>query len=121
MVSLFLLGVFQKDKLKMIVFDDADTVATTELIGKLMVASCQKVYVTSTSFEVDNAVEMKMLVDEQLLPHKIHHYYAKCPDNNDKIKFIKKLSAQLFQMKSDGKLIIFCNVINEIFSQITKF
>lgn len=70
-VSFGLLGVFSLTNLKIIVFDDADTVASTQLVKKIMVANCQKVFISSTHVRLNNVVTMKFMPNNRLLPENI--------------------------------------------------
>lgn len=109
-VSFGLLGVFSLTNLKIIVFDDADTVASTQLVKKIMVANCQKVFISSTHVRLNNVVTMKFMPNNRLLPENIDQFYAKCTTMTEKIQYVKEICRRLQKYK-DGKVIIFSNVI----------
>lgn len=109
-VSFGLLGVFSLTNLKIIVFDDADTVASTQLVKKIMVAKCQKVFISSTHVRLNNVVTMKFVPNNRLLPENIDQFYAKCTTMTEKIQYVKEICRGL-QKYRDGKVIIFSNVI----------
>lgn len=96
-LGLLYLGVFKLNDLNIIVFDDADIVATGETWKKLKDTDCQKVYVSSTKINIENVIQM----DFSFPNVNTNHYWAKCQNLDEKINFIRVVSAEI--RRSDPK------------------
>lgn len=109
-VSFSLLGIFKLQLLKMIVFDDADYVVTSQLVKTLLVAKCQKVFISTSHFKIGHELfMMKLLVDSQSFFH-MQHFYMKCTNDEVKMESVKKICEEVRRNDSVGKAIIFCDV-----------
>lgn len=113
-LGLLYLGVFKLNDLNIIVFDDADIVATGETWKKLKVTDCQKVYVSSTKIHIESVTQM----DFSFPYLNTNHYWAKCLNLDEKINFIRAVSTEI--RRSEPKIIIFCNVRSLISNNLLK-
>lgn len=123
-ISFYLLGIFKMNDLAIVVFDDADTTATTvmikdQILNKLP-ANCQKVFIASNKMRplIDNLVEMKFFVDDNVFPHNIDNYFVECASNR-KYEVIKALCVEANNDRANGKIIIFFTVRFAVFSCTT--
>lgn len=110
-VSFSLLGIFKLQLLKMIVFDDADYVVSTKLVQTLLVANCQKVFISTSHFKIGHEMFlMKLLVDSQSF-FNIQHFYMKRANDEAKMESVEKICEEVRRNDSIGKAIIFCDII----------
>lgn len=101
--SFGMLGVFDKQKLKVVVLDDADIVASSKRIKEDLLqrlpSTCQRLYMSSghKPNHIKNVTEMTLLVDGSPLPRSIDHFFVRC---SDVLKhYVLKCTDQQMQME----------------------
>lgn len=103
-VSLRLLGVFVTNSLKLVVFDDADSVAFSNLVKEQLIAKlptkCQKLFMSShvnKLLGIGNVKEAKFLVDKTVWSKHIDNYFVKCNNSGEQTFLVlQALSEEIY-------------------------
>lgn len=112
--GLRLLGIYKPKNLSVVVFDDADVVASgnavKELINKLP-SQCQKLFMSSHSNKLFKfPVMIKFLNDETAFPHHIDNYFFECSRAVWKFSVLQALSEEIYKDGANGQIVVFFNV-----------
>lgn len=112
-IAFGMLDVFNPKQLKIVVFDDGDITASSKRINddflRKLPSKCQQLYMSSSPRlrGIQGVTEMTFLADSCDIPKAIEHRFVKC---SDKYAFVEALSAQVYGIDEDGKMIVFFNV-----------
>lgn len=122
-------GIFDLKKIKMVVCDDADVIATTHLVRSHLLdqlpANCQQILSSATpthssTIHVVDAVMVKVSRAELISPN-MEQYYIECNSTHEKLYCLREILKQLTrQFRSEGQIIVFCNVSSFKFQWFQK-
>lgn len=122
LVSLRILGGFDIGLIKVAIFDEADSVVTTDMVQrhllKPLASAASQVVLSSTTIssncKVENSIPLRLMSDDETIP-SLSEFFIKCVDDHHKFDAARLIIDGFFRKFGSQKVIVFANVciINE--------
>lgn len=109
-VSFKVLRLFDIENVTMCVFDDADTIVTTQLVKDNIVDavknSCRNFVIQSGKISMKLDFIAPYEIHANVCQQNVEQFFADCPTNVEKLKFALLMSLELVQLKLQGFIFV---------------